>query len=127
MITNRPLRRSGFTLVELMIVIAILGLLVSIAVPNYVKSRQRAQRNLCISNLRVIDHAKEQWGFEKRKAVGDRARRAEINLYLKGGKAPQCPASGTYRYRPFGSEPRCTIEGHELGALLGSDSDEADE
>lgn len=127
MITNRTSRRSGFTLVELMIVIAILGLLVSIAAPNFLKSRQRAQKNLCISNLRVIDHAKEQWGFEKKKAVGDRARRVEIQTYMKGGKAPECPANGTYRYRPFGSEPRCTIDGHELGISSDAGGDDADE
>jgi prepilin-type N-terminal cleavage/methylation domain-containing protein len=63
-------RKAGFTLVEIMIVVAIIGLLAAIAIPNFVKARQTAQRNACISNLRQIDGAKEQWALENKKSAG---------------------------------------------------------
>ena len=98
-------RKAGFTLVEIMIVVAIIGLLAAIAIPNFVKARQTAQKNACINNLRQIDGAKEQWALETNASTGA-ADAAGVDTYIKGG-APTCPASGAYTYGDLGANPTC--------------------
>ena len=71
--------RHGFTLVEIMIVVAIIGLLAAIAIPNFVRARQTAQTNACINNLRQIDGAKEQWALENKKNQGDAVVVADVD------------------------------------------------
>jgi prepilin-type N-terminal cleavage/methylation domain-containing protein len=103
-------RKAGFTLVEIMIVVAIIGLLAAIAIPNFVKARTTAQTNACINNLRQIDGAKEQWALEARKQEGatvDAAAQTAINQFIKGNAAPTCPANGTYTYNNIGVNPTC--------------------
>jgi len=54
---------KGFTLVEIMIVVAIIGLLAAIAIPSFIKARTESQKNACINNLRQVESAKEQWAL----------------------------------------------------------------
>ena len=68
------MKRSGFTLVEIMIVVAIIGLLAAIAIPSFVKARNQSQQNACINNLRIIDAGKEQWAM------------ARVYSFVMGGK-----------------------------------------
>ena len=109
-------RKSGFTLVEIMIVVAIIGLLAAIAIPNFVKARTTAQKNACIANLKQIDGAVQQWALEQKKVSSDTVATSDITSFLKGGTIPACPAGGTYAVTAVSANPTCTksSDGHSL-------------
>jgi prepilin-type N-terminal cleavage/methylation domain-containing protein len=107
--------RSGFTLVEIMIVIAIIGLLLAIAVPNFLKSRQLAQSRACLNNIRQIQASKQVWGVENSKSATEVPTDADLvgpRLYLK--QKPTCPGGGTYTYGQLNQPVTCSIPGHTL-------------
>jgi prepilin-type N-terminal cleavage/methylation domain-containing protein len=104
-----PQRRHGFTLVEIMIVVAVIGLLAAIAIPNYVHARARSQATACINNMRQIDSAIQQFALANNLAPG-----ASINFpndltpYIKlneNNSIPGCPANGIYTAQLVGNTP----------------------
>lgn len=108
--------RAGFTLTELMIVVAVIGLLMGIALPNFIHSRRAAQVRACIANLRRLDDSKSQWAMEFRKTDSSIPATTDIIPFLRDNKLPACPASGTYRLRRVSRTPVCSLSfiGHTL-------------
>ncbi len=107
-------KRSGFTLVEIMIVVAIIGLLAAIAIPNFVKARTTSQKNACINNLRQLDGAVQQFALENKKAASSTVALTDCTPYLKNSVV--CPAGGTsigdsYSVTDCQTAPSCKAPG----------------
>src|SRR5438128_1325421 len=108
-------RRSAFTLVEIMIVVAIIGLLAAIAIPNFIKAREASQKNACIANLKQLDGAKNTWALEQKQlstAVPVDSDLFGSALYIRD--KPACPANGTYALLAVNVKPTCTVSGHSF-------------
>jgi prepilin-type N-terminal cleavage/methylation domain-containing protein len=111
-------RQGGFTLIEIMIVVAIIGLLATIAIPNFMKARTTAQRTACITNLKQIDGAKQLWAVEAKASPTTTPTIANIQPYMgrgTGGTAPTCPADSqntfatSYSINDLSTAPACLI------------------
>jgi hypothetical protein len=90
------------------------GLISAIAIPNFVKARQSAQKNACVSNLRQIEGAKQQWALENKKTDSDTPSREDLVPYLANKQFPVCPAGGTYTLNRLADPPQCSHEDHAL-------------
>ena len=108
--------RKGFTLVEIMIVVLIIGILLAIAIPNFVKARETSRAKSCIANLKQIDAAKEQWAMDNKAAANaaDPGIAALVGAanYIKN--TPSCASGGTYTVGAMGTNPVCSIGGTHI-------------
>ena len=106
---------SAFTLVEIMIVVAIIGLLAAIAVPSFVRAREKAQQTACIANLKGIEGVKGTWALEARRGNTDTPTDADLfgpALYMSA--KPSCPANGTYTLNQVDTKATCSVPTHTL-------------
>lgn len=105
--------RRGFTLLEIMVVVLIIGVLLMIAIPAWVGARERSQARTCQSQLREIRYAKEAWGMDNQKKSTDTPTMEDLYpAYLK--KQPFCPAGGEYTIGDLSTDPTCSIGGNHV-------------
>jgi prepilin-type N-terminal cleavage/methylation domain-containing protein len=110
--------RRGFTLVEIMIVVTVIGLLAAIAIPNVLHARTTAQTKTCIGNLRMIDTAKQQWALESGAMATSVPVASNIQPYLGRGNGvlPLCPLDSqqsfatSYNLNNCQTSPTCVVD-----------------
>ncbi len=89
------MKKRGFTLVEIMIVVAIIGLLAAIAIPSFTKIRSESRKSACMNGQRMVRDAVDQWAMANNKKETDEPESDAILEYIKGGVMPVCPEGGT--------------------------------
>jgi len=112
-------RKSAFTLVEIMIVVSIIGLLATIALPQFTKARSFSMKNACIANLKQIEGAKATWALEQKKANTDIPATTDLygaNNYIRD--EPGCPSGGAYTLGDVQVKPLCVPFGASAGHTL---------
>ena len=106
-------KNPGFTLLEIMIVVTLIGVLAAVAIPSYQNAVAKTQKQTCISTLKSIDMAKAQWMAEAQKSGDETPTDADLfgeNKPLR--EKPKCPSGGTYDWRRASEKPVCSVAGH---------------
>lgn len=113
-------KKQGFTLVEIMIVVLIIGILLAIAVPNFVKARQNSRLQTVVANLKQLESAKQQWAMDKGKISSDTPVTADlVPTYLSKWPVGPVGAATDYSAATVGTE--CTFKGQGLSAFQAAD------
>ena len=114
---RRNNKSEGFTLPEIMLVVAIIGLVATLALPAFVRARTSTRTMVCLNNLRIIDTAKTQFTVEAQRQLGDSVQGTDLDLYLKSAYTDIIePAGFEYVIGEVGQLPTCTFGGtHVLG------------
>jgi prepilin-type N-terminal cleavage/methylation domain-containing protein len=99
--------RRGFTLVEIMIVVLIIGILLAIAIPNFVKARDGSRGKACVGNLKQVDSAKQQYMMDNKTTTAPSTMPNLVPSYIKS--TPSCPSGGTYTIGDAATAPTCSI------------------
>jgi prepilin-type N-terminal cleavage/methylation domain-containing protein len=119
--------RRAFTLIEIMIVVLIIGILLAIAVPNFVRARESSRQKACVGNLKQIKSANEQWAMDNKQGATTAppavAALVGTDAYLNA--SPSCPAGGAYtQASQVNTDPSCSYGttggptfGHSINAL----------
>ncbi|MGB2600472.1 MAG: prepilin-type N-terminal cleavage/methylation domain-containing protein [Candidatus Omnitrophota bacterium] len=107
--------KRGFTLVEILIVLAVIGLISAVAFPQFIKARTTAGASICISNLKKLEEGKDLWAVWEGGAMNETPTWSDlIPDYLR--KTPSCPLGGSYSLNRMDTDPSCTVDGHALHA-----------
>lgn len=114
--------RHGFTLVEIMIVVLIIGILLAIAVPNFIRARESSRAKSCVANLKSINGAKEQWAMVNKKTSADTPTVDDlygVDKFIK--TEPTCPSGGSYTIAPVSTVPTCSVGTNTAGGDASDD------
>jgi prepilin-type N-terminal cleavage/methylation domain-containing protein len=117
-LTHKNASLQGFTLVEIMIIVAIIAMLAVLAVPSAMKARETAAKKTCIANLTAIAGAKERWAMESKKGPDEAPAEADLvggDKYFK--QKVVCPMGPDYQYNEVKNPPTCSLAatmGHSL-------------
>lgn len=104
------MKRAGFTLLEITLVVGVISLLAALALPSFAKVRAASRRNSCANNIRLIRDAEMTWAMANNKNATDTPAITDIAPYIKGGAIPACPEGHVaYTIGDVETGPSCSV------------------